>query len=63
MSHDQAKLALANAAAGQEQTNAWHGRMRAIDERLPPRPKPKDDPKRGAVSPLGGAGWFKGFGK
>jgi hypothetical protein len=58
---DQAKQALANAAAGQAQTDAWHGRMRTIDERLPPRPVPKDDPRRGCVSPLGGQGWFKGF--
>jgi hypothetical protein len=57
---DQAKQALKVYEEGQRQTNEWHKRMRERDERLPPRPAPKDDPKRGAVSPLGGAGWWKG---
>jgi hypothetical protein len=58
--HDQAALALANAAAGQALTNAWHDRMREKDRLAPPRPKAKDDHTRGCASPLGGAGWWKG---
>jgi hypothetical protein len=57
---DQAAQAIRVAAAGQEQTNAWHKRMNEIDSRNPPRPKVNDDPRRGVVSPLGGAGWWKG---
>jgi len=60
---DQAAQALRVAAAGQAQTDAWHARMREIDLRAPPRPKVQDDPTRGCVSPLGGAGWFTGFGE
>ena len=55
--HKPEKQAIKNAAQGQELTNAWHRRMAEIDSRAPRVPKPNDDPKRGAVSPLGGKVW------
>lgn len=55
---NQAKLALENAAAGQALTNAWHDRMRKLDEAAPRyNPGKDDDPKRGCLSPLGGKVW------
>jgi hypothetical protein len=46
-----------NAEEGQKLTNDWHKRMAELDLRAPKAPKPKDDAKRGCVSPLGGKVW------
>jgi hypothetical protein len=51
------KRAKLNAKAGQELTDAWHKRMRELDERVPKVPKAKSDSKRGCISPLGGKVW------
>jgi hypothetical protein len=57
-SHNQAELALRNAAAALELTKSWHARMRELDERAPKvRLGGDDDPKRGCLSPLGGRVW------
>lgn len=43
---------------GVETTKAWHGRLNE-DTKVKLKGKPKDDHTRGAVSPLGGDGWWQ----
>jgi hypothetical protein len=47
-----------NAEEGQPLVNAWHDRMREHDQKVPKFVRvPDNDPKRGAMSPLGGKIW------
>lgn len=65
MSEDEklVERALRNYRDGQKLTDSVQRRIRELDTATPKVLVPSDDPKRGCVSPAGGAGWFQGFPK